>query len=223
MNTRLVLLLAIIAALLAPDAHAQKLRLDKQTFAPGDAIAVHFSAPAKYPDNAWVGVIPSTVRHGSEAENDKFDLSYQYLKGRTTGTLTFAAPDKPGAYDMRMHDTDNGGKEVASVSFTVSAPGAPARLDMDKKVVAPGEKIVVRFKTPGGYADNAWVGIIPSNVRHGSEAENDKFDLSYQYLKGKTSGSLTFTAPAKPGAYDFRMNDTDANGREVATLTFVVK
>jgi hypothetical protein len=64
--------------------------------------------------------VPSHVPHGSEAENDKNDIAYQYLKGMQSGTMIFKAPAKIGAYDFRMHDTDNNGKEVASVSFQVS-------------------------------------------------------------------------------------------------------
>ncbi len=95
------------------------LTTDKATYAPGETIGVKFAAPAGLPDNAWVGIIPSSVPHGDEATNDNYDLTYQYLKGMTSGTLTFAAPAVAGSYDFRMHDTDDGGKEIASVTFTV--------------------------------------------------------------------------------------------------------
>lgn len=97
------------------------------------------------------------------------------------------------------------------------------KIILAKKIVKPGAQIKIKFTTVKGLKDNAWIGIIPSNVRHGSEAENDKHDLSYQYLGGKTKGTLIFTAPMKPGAYDFRMHDTDDNGKELYSLTFVVK
>jgi hypothetical protein len=80
---------------------------------------VNFTAPASFEGNAWIGIIPSSVAHGSEAENDKHDLTYQYLNKKVAGTMTFTAPEKAGAYDFRMHDTDSDGKEVTSVSFTV--------------------------------------------------------------------------------------------------------
>lgn len=96
------------------------LSLSRDRYAPGDAIVVNFTASADYADNAWIGIIPSRVPHGSEAENDRHDLSYQYLKKRAAGSMTFIAPKEPGDYDLRMHDTDNNGREVASVSFRVS-------------------------------------------------------------------------------------------------------
>ncbi len=203
------------------------LRLDKVTFAPGEKITVHFTTPAVFPPDAWIGLIPSQAPHGSESENDKYDLAYQYMEGKSAGSLVFPAPAKPGSYDFRMHDTDNNGREVASVTFTVGGVAAAAQsqgpLRLDKASFKPGEQIVVHFTAPGGFANNAWIGIIPSNVPHGSESENDKYDLSYQYLKGRTMGSLAFRAPSQPGSYDFRMHNTDKNGKETASVTFSVQ
>jgi len=217
--------LFLLVMLFGAAAMAQHLELEKSNFAPGQEIRVRFTASGQYADNAWVGIIPAHVRHGSEAENDKYDLAYQYLKKRTSGVLIFRAPTKTGAYDFRMHNTDNNGREVASVSFRVGAATAPAVLGplrLEKGNFRPGEEIRVHFTASARYADNAWVGIIPSNIRHGSEAENDKYDLAYQYLKKRTSGVLIFRAPSKSGSFDFRMHDTDKNGREVASVSFRV-
>jgi hypothetical protein len=101
------------------ETHPQKLKLDKNMFAPNAQIKVYFEAPSTFADNAWVGIIPSHVQHGSESVNDQHDLSYQYLKRRTSGTLIFRTPAQFGSYDFRMHDTDDNGREVASVSFKV--------------------------------------------------------------------------------------------------------
>lgn len=100
---------------------AASLKLTRDRYAPGEAIVVNFTAPEGYASNAWIGIIPSRVPHGSEAENDRHDLSYQYLQKRASGNMTFIAPKEPGEYDLRLHDTDNNGREVASVSFRVDA------------------------------------------------------------------------------------------------------
>jgi len=97
-----------------------------------------------------------------------------------------------------------------------------ATLNLDKASFAPGEQINLHFTVSGYFEENAWVGIIPSKVPHGSEAENDRHDLTYQYLKNKTSGTLIFKAPTQKGSYDFRMNDTDNNGREVGSVSFII-
>ncbi len=107
-------------------------------------------------------------------------------------------------------------------SACTRGPAGPS-LKTDKDAYTPGETITVTFTAPEGLPTNAWVGIIPSNVPHGDEAQNDTFDLTYQYLNGMTSGMLVFSAPTVPGSYDFRMHDTDSNGKEIASVTFTVQ
>lgn len=87
---------------------------------------------------------------------------------------------------------------------------------------SPGEKILVRFTGHSSFSSNAWIGIIPSAIPHGNEAENDRHDMVYFYLENKPVGEFTFTAPSSPGEYDFRLHDTDDNGIEVAHVPFQV-
>jgi TonB family protein len=107
---------------------------------PGGIILVDFTAPSDYPSNAWVGIVPSHISHGLETVNDYYDVSYKYLKNRARGALFFTAPMKPGDYDFRMNESDDGGKEVCSISFKVKAPET-------KKEKSP-ESIKVRLMTP---------------------------------------------------------------------------
>jgi len=204
-----------------------KLVRPKGQFLPGEKIQVLFQASASYPSHAWVGVIPSSVAHGKESENDQHDLTYQYLKNRTEGTLTFDAPYLFGSFDFRMQDGDHSGREVASVSFEIIAPPSGPKPSLSivpsNKEFNPNEEIQVRFQGQSYFHSNAWVGIIPSHVAHGKESVNDQHDLSYQYLNKKTAGVLKFQAPNKSGNYDFRMNNADKNGSEVASVSFVVK
>jgi hypothetical protein len=95
------------------------LALEKSEFEPGEKITVRFTASAEYAANAWVGIVPSEVPHGEEAVNDEHDLAYLSIGEDVKGVLEFAAPESPGDYDLRMHDTDDDGREVASVSFKV--------------------------------------------------------------------------------------------------------
>lgn len=213
--------LAAILAFTPVNAYSSStLQLDKTIFAVGEEIAVHFSVGDRVAENAWIGIIPSNVPHGSETENDKNDITYQYLNGVQGGTLIFKAPGQIGDYDFRMHDTDNNGREIASVSFHVG--GSTGTLSLDRSTFLINEEIAVHFTAGPGFAENAWIGIIPSHVPHGSEAENDRNDMTYQYLKNMQSGTLIFRAPGEPGAYDFRMHDTDNNGKEVASVSFQV-
>ncbi len=225
----LVAFLAAAMCLLSVSAFAQaggaSLTIPKRGYAPGESITATFNAPPGLPNNAWVGVIPSSVPHGSEVTNDQNDISYKYLEGKTYGTLVFTAPTTPGNYDLRMNSSDNSGAELTYVSFTVSGGAAPspASLSLNTYSVSPGGSIAVTFSAPAGLSSNAWIGIIPSWVAHGSEATNDQYDLSYQYLQGRTSGTLYFSAPTTPGSYDFRMHSTDDNGTELTSVTFSVR
>jgi len=112
---------------------------------------------------------------------------------------------------------------ILSMLLVVAACSGGASMKADKTTVAPGGSITVQWTAPGSFEKNAWIGIIPSAISHGSEATNDQHDLTYKYLSKKTSGSFTFKAPKKRGSYDFRMHDTDSNGKEVASITFEVK
>lgn len=220
----LLLLLAALVGCANLGGGKATLSADKAEVNPGETLTVQFTAPGGFEPKAWVGIVPSAVAHGSEATNDQNDLTYQYLEKRTQGTLTFKAPDKPGSYDIRMNDSDNDGKEVASVTFAVKAPPAPVgQVSLQKLEFKPGEEIAVKFTAGTGFAENAWVGIVPSAVEHGSEATNDQNDLAYQYLSGKAEGTLTFKAPGERGSFDIRMNDSDSEGKEVASVTFTVK
>lgn len=85
------------------------------------SISVEFEAPLSFPEDAWIGIVPSSTAHGEEAVNDSANLGYQHLNKRSRGKVTLTAPTEPGSYDVRMFDTDSDGKEVASVTFEVVA------------------------------------------------------------------------------------------------------
>ncbi|HOY39778.1 MAG: hypothetical protein KBB11_03930 [Bacteroidales bacterium] len=208
----------------------QSLSLEKSHFKPGETIKLSFTALSSYESNAWIGIVPSSIAHGSEDVNDQHDITYQYLNGKTSGVLSFTAPAAEGNYDFRLHNSDNNGKEVAYFSFTVSTTDfvatetfRNASMHLEKLVFSPGEKINLYYTAPPFTGSNPWIGIVPSDKPHGSETQNDQYDISYQYIGSKTSGTLSFTAPTTPGNYSFRMHDTDANGKEVSNISFTVK
>ena len=65
-------------------------------------------------------------------------------------------------------------------------------ITLEKQSFSPGENIKLKFSASPNYANNAWIGIIPSHINHGIESINDQHDISYQYLNKRVSGVLTF-------------------------------
>ena len=131
---------------------------------------------------------------------------------------------KWGSNDSSPNGKWNGTK-IGSSSSTGTSPSSSAssaQLSIQKKHFQQNENIVVSFTTPAGLKDNAWIGIIPSSIKHGDENVNDQHDVSYQYLNKKASGTLTFKAPPKNGSWDLRMNSADGGGKELTSISFTV-
>ncbi len=195
--------------------------LSKTEFAPNEEIKITFTVEGNIGSNAWIGVIPSSTPHGDESKNDEFDIAYQYFE--KSGELTFTAPAAAGDYDFRMNSSDSEGIEICFTSFKVIAPVYEGTLTTDKTEYSVGEKIVITFTAPVSLNENAWIGLIPSETPHGSEATNDAADVEYAYIKKQASGTMTFTAPEKTGSWDIRMNDSDSDGKEITSITIKVK
>jgi hypothetical protein len=99
------------------------------------------------------------------------------------------------------------------------------KIELQRTNYAPGEKIVATFTADPTWGTSAWIGVIPSDTKHGTEADNDAADVAYKYLDGKASGSVEFNAPTQKGRYDLRMmNGDDATKSiEVFSVGFEVK
>ena len=99
-----------------------------------------------------------------------------------------------------------------------AVPRGPA-LWIERNALLPHEKVSLYFLASPELAASAWVGLIPSEVEHGSTSLNDQHDVSYQYLSKRTSGIMVFKAPGTKGAYDFRLNGPS---KEAASVSFTV-
>jgi len=91
---------------------------DKANFSPGESIQVHFRAPASWPGECLDRDYTLQYCPWQRTTNDNYDVDYQYNKETHQRHHDFKSPGI-GRWDMRMHDTDNGGKEITYVSFTV--------------------------------------------------------------------------------------------------------
>ncbi len=206
------------------------LTLDKTVFTPNEKISVRFVANGNWSSDAWIGIVPSRIPHGSESVNDEHDVEYQFIENRSSGVMVFNPPGI-GRWDIRMHDNDSEGRETAYISFTVNnsdmvinneLPHAEATLVLNKTEFSPGEKIRVSFTAPRHWSSDAWIGILPSHIPHGSEAVNDEYDVEYQFIENRASGVMVFNSPGS-GQWDLRMNDNDSEGREITSVSFHVQ
>lgn len=206
------------------------LKLSKTEFEPGEKITVSFAIdPMGTGPKAWIGLIQADVPHGSATENDKYDMAYEYLEGRTTGEVSFNAPADPGDYDLRLHDSDEStGRELFSIPFKVMGSLKPLTgnaLRLNKSRYAAGEEMIitVSIKAEDKKDETAWLGIVPAAVEHGDEATNDRYNLGYKFIGKLLYGQTILPAPQAPGLYDIRLHDTDSDGRELAFISFVVE
>jgi hypothetical protein len=198
-------------------------QLDKETYFPGQQISVVALATGLQ-DSAWVGVLPAALPHGSEEENDSHDLDYKTVMGETQ--LILVAPTEPGDYDVRLHDSDQEGKEVASRRFKVVPDPSPVTeakiLWQPKASVVAGTTLEIPFEAPLAFPEDAWIGIVPAATPHGKESDSDSANLGYAHLDRRSRGTVRLTAPAQPGQYEVRMFDADSDGKEIVSVAFVV-
>ena len=96
-----------------------RINMFKRRFRTNEKIFFTFKTNgAKVESSAWIGIVPASISHGSERNNDSHDKSFKYLSGKTTATFDLPNPGR-GSWTVRLHDTDSNGKELAYAFFTV--------------------------------------------------------------------------------------------------------
>ena len=198
-----------------------KVSLEKDQFVTGEVIKIHFEVPEELNPKAWLGFIPSSVPHGSENVNDEHEIRWAYLNGKARGSVDLVAPTSEGKFDVRLHDTNNGGNEIGHVGFEIVK--ASGKVSLEKDQFAAGEKMKIHFEVSEGLHHKAWLGIFPASLPHGSEEANDGHEIGYSYLGGKATGIIELKAPLKAGEYDVRVHDFNEQGNEIGHVKFKVR
>jgi hypothetical protein len=132
-----------------------------------------------------------------------------------TGKKEGNGTDSAGMSKENM--VNRGSRSDTGTPLSTDASGS---LSLDKTVYRPNEEMVISFTASKEIADNAWIGIVPSNVSHGSSKKNDDNDIDYDFLAAETSGRLLLLAPDTRGSYDIRMSDPE---KEITSVSFQVK
>ena len=151
----------------------------KSKYTIDEGIVCSFTAP-KLPDDAWIGIVPVAIPHGDEAVNDSHDISYAHLRGRTKGEITLPNPG-PGTWTLRLHDTDNNGRELTHVVFeVVSSMGSSESLHKGRSceinILEARAGRPIRFNVNNRPSGNeAWFGLYPvqaTDHEHGEQHRN---------------------------------------------------
>jgi len=174
---------------------------------PGDTINVSFAAPAGQDRYSWVGFVLDDALADPTPEH----YVQQSIDNRTTGTMTFEVPAMLGNYRLWMYDGRNR-KVLKQVPVRIEVDTASAALDLPGGTrLEPGQEFDVNFRASPNYRAYVWVKIVgPDTPRDIAEADLAAIEsLSHMRLNGKTNGTLTFSAPQKPGRYLLRMQDPD--------------
>lgn len=204
-----------------------KVWLEKNAFAGGEEMAVHFTAKKSFPEDAYIAIVPSGVVHGSEEAIRDHNIDYDEIEKRVWGIMKFKAPSEPGYYDIRMCSTHPDGAEVTYTTFIVGNPPKPPKIGrpgiwLTKRKFYGGEEMAVRFTASKSFPEKAYIAIVPDGVPHGSEEVIYDHNIDYEYIERLLWGTLKFKAPRESGRYDLRMCSKKNGGREVASFSFIV-
>ncbi len=181
-------------------------KLGAQTYGPGDRVQIKFTSPvsSKTNDRAWVTIIEAGKPPAAYG-------TWEYVKdGATTAEL--GAPDRPGAYEVRMH-THYPAKSTNvtwSVAFTVGEPPPkpdPVSTPVDRQkfklasqVVPSGGKAELTFPAamkalPG---ERFWVTVV--------EASKDASAYGHYEYVPDGAKAMAIVVPSAPGEYEVRLH-----------------
>ena len=90
----------------------------KSVYTPGENMSVQYTASPCLPPDSWAAIFPASQPHGDDLASAGHLVSGRArLEGKSSGSLQFKAPDKVGAYQLRMFDAGSG-REIAVYNFT---------------------------------------------------------------------------------------------------------
>ena len=173
--------------------------------------------------DAWIGVVPSDTPH-NEQDADSAVVQYQSLSQFESGNFAgFELSDTSlsGNYDLRIYANDNGGKELACVTFYIDGPKAEitnVQWNADTRTVTADVNYA-------NFSDDnsAWIGVVPSDTPH-NEQDADRVDVNYISLRDFESDAFPgITVPEGiSGSYDLRIYSSDYDGTELACVNVMI-
>jgi fibronectin type 3 domain-containing protein len=125
--------------------------------------------------------------------------SYSLLQSVSGASFTDSGLTDGSTYWYEVTAVNSGGESGPSnqVSATLQAAVAYS-LNASPSSVATAGTITVNWTAPAGHSTSDWIGLFAVG------SSNTSY-LDYRYTSGAMSGTVTFTAPATPGSYEFRL------------------
>lgn len=174
-----------------------EVKLAKDSYKPGEEIVIQFAGLPGLDRDAI------TIARKDEAP-DRQGAVVAATNGAKDGTLTLAAPEEPGAYEVRAwFGRDR--RVRARVPFAVrgpdlppefaGAPTGPAMAIAAASFVA-NETIAIRYAGFSGSTRDYIAIAVPGSPPNAY--------LTYAYTKGGTDGLMELKLPPEPGTYELR-------------------
>jgi hypothetical protein len=193
---------------------AQQIAPDRSSYLAGAPMTVRYTTP---PDDGsdsrpWIGIF----RPGEDA---RLDWKFVPQKGR--GELAFQAPAEVGDFEVRLFLLRDE-TQFSRAPFATEVTPVRGALGLSKTTFAAGEPVTVSVSLPDNrFYRNPWVGLF----RLGLAAEGGAVlaDNRLEYKHTDLHSPLTFTAPAWPGRYAFRVFDRDDWFYILDTIEFEVE
>lgn len=231
MRVRVAVVVVCLASLVRA-ASAQTLSLNG--VAPPTGVTVGAAAPVTVELGSgpgsptdWIGLYPTGA-------GDSGYLSWSYLNGTATppatgltvATLVRPAPVLAGTYEWRLYTSNSFTRVATSATLTVTASTATIAVNgavapTPTTAVAGSNLVVTLANGPGNATD--WVALAGVGAP-------DTAVVDWRYLNnttvaptsGMTGGTLTFLAPATPGAYEVRFFAVNSFARLATSGTLTV-
>lgn len=203
---------------------------DKVQYRIGETMQVEYKVQPGATGKPWVGLIPVSVQALDEGTNDASDVAYVNIDAArgAQGKVELRA-EKKGDYFIRLFGSDSDATAACQGQTPLTAiRDWPQGHLIGHEALKPyimieGQKLTVseqlpepvKFKAGGtlkgayelaeAYPSDAWIGLIPWEVKNRGEEANDAADVAYKYLE---QGVLqaSFELPlAQPGEYVLRL------------------
>ncbi|MBN1154970.1 hypothetical protein JXB12_08660 [candidate division KSB1 bacterium] len=120
-NYLLIMILSIAIFSYCSDRGSKaKVWLNEYQLTAGDELVIYFTVPLTFPEDGWIGILPSHDDHGIGHWDMPGLMFKELIAGRTMDSLrVIITDDMLGDWDVRMYKNSNDGTEVFSIPFRI--------------------------------------------------------------------------------------------------------